>query len=133
MRYCPQCGYENQDIAKFCENCGTQLPEEAKTPEQETYSEFAESAGVYEETSKAGEDYVESTGSKYEGQNSPLSVVAFICSFIFTIVGLVLGIVDLCIGDGRKKGLSIAAVVISAIKLTALVFAIIVPLIFMME
>ena len=52
-------------------------------------------------------------------KTSSLSIVAFILSLLgcTSLIGLILGIVDLTKGDGRKKGLSIAAVVISSLAL----------------
>lgn len=132
MKYCSQCGYENQDVAKFCENCGAPLA--AGSPEIKTAAE-ADAAAKIEETieteKKAEAVEVETTGSKYEGQTSPLAIVAFIFAFLCQVVGLILGVIDLCIDDGRKKGLSIAAVVISSLGLAVVVFAIIIPIIFM--
>lgn len=57
--------------------------------------------------------------SENAGKISGLSIAAFVLSFLscLSIVGLILGIVDLTKKDGRKTGLSIAAVVISAVML----------------
>ncbi len=57
----------------------------------------------------------------YYDRTSGLSIAGFILSFLgcLSIVGLILGIVDLTKKDGRKKGLSIAAVAISAVMLIA--------------
>ena len=54
-----------------------------------------------------------------EAKISGLSIAAFVLSLIgcLSIVGLILGIVDLTKRDGRKKGLSIAAVVVGALML----------------
>lgn len=52
-------------------------------------------------------------------KTSGLSVTAFVFSLLgcLGIVGLILGIIDLTKTDGRKKGLSIAAVIIGSIML----------------
>lgn len=52
-----------------------------------------------------------------DGKISGLSITGFVMSIIgcLSFVGLILGIIDLTKNDGRKKGLSIAAVVISAL------------------
>jgi len=59
--------------------------------------------------------------SDNEGKITGLSIAAFILSILgcLSIVGLILGIIDLTKKDGRKKGLSIAAVVIGALWLVA--------------
>jgi|GEM_PF-6585021 len=49
-----------------------------------------------------------------EGKISALSVIAFVCAFLFPLAGLIMGIIDLCSKENRAKGLSIAAVVVSA-------------------
>lgn len=35
MKYCPTCGAQLEDDARFCSNCGSKLPEESM-PEQQT-------------------------------------------------------------------------------------------------
>lgn len=57
--------------------------------------------------------------SENEGKITGLSITAFVFSLLscLSIVGLILGIIDLTKKDGRKKGLSIAAVVIASIVL----------------
>lgn len=54
-----------------------------------------------------------------KGKCSKLSVVGFILSFLwfFSVFGLAAGIIDVLKRDGRKKGLSIAAICISALIL----------------
>jgi len=52
--------------------------------------------------------------SKKAESVSALSIIGFVCAFIIPVAGLIMGIIDLCIKDGRKKALSIAAVVVSA-------------------
>lgn len=32
MRYCPECGTENDETSRFCKNCGRQLPDTAVAP-----------------------------------------------------------------------------------------------------
>lgn len=56
-----------------------------------------------------------------EGKITGLSIAAFILSITgcLAIVGLIMGIIDLTKKDGRKKGLSIAAVVIGSLMVIA--------------
>lgn len=63
-----------------------------------------------------------STNNSYVKNNEKitgLSITAFVFSFLsyLSIVGLILGIIDLVKTDGRKKGLSIAAVTIATLVL----------------
>ena len=62
-----------------------------------------------------------SGGKDYYDRFSGMSIAAFILSLLgcLSIIGLILGIIDLTKNDGRKRGLSIAAVVIGAIMLIA--------------
>lgn len=46
----------------------------------------------------------------YYDRISGLSITSFVFSFFISIVGIILGIIDLTKNDGRKKGLSIAAI-----------------------
>lgn len=59
------------------------------------------------------------TEKDYYGRTSAMSVAAFVFSLLgcLGLVGVILGIVDITRGDGRKKGLSIAAIAIGAIML----------------
>lgn len=54
-----------------------------------------------------------------EGKVSGMSIGAFVCSLtiFLSFIGLILGIIDLTKKDNRKKGFSIAAVIISSIFL----------------
>ncbi len=65
-------------------------------------------------------------GKSYKGKNSTLSILALVFSFLgcLSLVGVILGIVDLTQKDGRKKGLSIAAVVIGSIILLFIILVI---------
>lgn len=64
------------------------------------------------------DNYQENT-KDYYGRISGMSIAAFVLSLLgcTAIVGLILGIVDVTKSDGRKKGLSIAAIVIAALAL----------------
>ncbi len=55
--------------------------------------------------------------SQTTGRVSGLSVTGFIFSFLgcISFIGLILGIIDVTKKDGRKKGLSIAAIIISSV------------------
>jgi len=53
----------------------------------------------------------------YKGKNSPMAIAALICSLLcyISIIGLILGIIDLTKKDGRKKGISLAAIIIGGV------------------
>ncbi len=57
----------------------------------------------------------------YYDRISGLSITSFVLSFFIGVVGIILGIIDLTKDDGRKKGLSIAAISIGGVSLIALI------------
>ena len=74
----------------------------------------------------------EDSGAESESQRSKattLSIVAFILSFFSctSLVGIILGIIDLAKNKGHKKGLSIAAIVIGCVFLIAPILLIALP------
>lgn len=88
---CRECGKEVSDLAEKCPNCGA--PIRIVQPVSQT------------------------TSSPLKNKNSKLGIIALIfsilgCSFIF---GIILAIIDLCQKDGRKKTLSIIALIICGI------------------
>ena len=74
-----------------------------------------------EATSRRTEDATVSAGEQRSasGRISKLSVISFILSVTgcLCLVGIILGIIDLTRKDGRKRGMSVAAVIIGAIML----------------
>lgn len=70
-------------------------------------------------TVTASSGITKSNYSENDGKVTGLSITAFVFSLLgcLSLVGLILGIIDLTKKDGRKKGLSIAAVVIAALML----------------
>lgn len=102
MKICNQCGMQLEDSAVFCNRCGYQFAVYTQSPyvQQDIY----QNGGMPQtQTKKTGP-----TG---------MSIAAFILSFFIPPVALILGIVDLAKKSGHKKGLSIAAVILSSIGL----------------
>jgi len=118
MKYCGQCGHENADSARFCTECGAKL----RVREEENVN-VEGNANADQATEKA----------EYAGTVSPLSITGFVFAFLIAPVGFILELIDLCICDGRKKGLSIAGLIISLLILTVIFFAIFLPIKYMMS
>lgn len=148
MKYCGKCGAQNNDNANYCEQCGAML----RSIEPENVNDINNNVGesqddvVFTETTQTETNQETQTGAQAEtqsevtftetetktGEISVLSIVAFIFAFLIPVVGLVLSIIDLCINDGRKKGLSIAALVISSCFTIMVVVAIVFPISFLL-
>lgn len=78
---------------------------------------------------KTNAEPVESESDYYD-RFSKMSIVAFVLSFFgcLGIVGIVLGIIDLTKKDGRKRGLSIAAIIIGLVlNIGSIAFGILAP------
>ena len=91
MKYCSKCGAEIHDEAVICPKCGCAVQ------------------GM--------------NAQIVPGKRNTMAIVGFILSFFVNIAGLILGILGLnqskkMNGDG--KGLSIAAIVISAVSIVAI-------------
>lgn len=95
---CKECGKEVSDLAEKCPNCGYPIKQIA----QQNYGQ-----PVVVQQSIA------------QNKNSSLGVLALVFSILGCtfIVGAILAIIDLCKKDGRKKTLSIIALVICGIWL----------------
>ena len=107
MKYCNQCGNQLEDSAAFCTRCGFQFANNV----QPSYAQNAyASAGGYPTTAMQ-------QGKPVKTGPTGLSIAAFILSFFIPLAGLIMGIVDLAKKSGRKKGLSIAAVILSSFGL----------------
>ena len=68
MSYCPECGAENSDDARFCENCGTRLPHADSTvsysPSFVDEEEIIPEDGVYDVASLIELDQVEGAAGR---------------------------------------------------------------------
>ena len=87
------------------------------SPQQPQNSRAASFENSYN-SSQSEVKQVDPNGTKdYNGKTSPLSIIAFILSLYgcLSFVGLILGIIDLNKKDGRKRALSMAAVIIGVI------------------
>ena len=93
MIYCRECGKEVSDLAEKCPNCGAPIKAAQATPQIQPYQP--------------------------KEKNSTLGVLALIFSILGCtfILGIILAIIDLTKKDGRKKTLSIIALVICGIWL----------------
>lgn len=140
--YCAKCNslvadmYEDDEI--ICDNCGSRM-----TPlhiDEEKWNDLSDeekvsllnryrgpqiqkrresSAQKSRNASHPRHDMYQSGEKDYEGKISGMSIAAFIFSILGCIglVGVILGIIDVTKTDGRKKGLSIAAIVVGTLML----------------
>jgi len=99
---CPQCGRGNPEGAKFCNNCGTALPERAAAP-----SAPAQTSGL-------------------AVASLLLGIAGFLCCFFGApaIVGLILGVLalnEINMSGGRLegRGLAIAGIAVSGAVLAS--------------
>ena len=110
---CPNCGTEV--TGDFCANCGADLRMYSQPESQEVEQAVSEQNDdtYYEEPVIVIPAMASKPAKK---KTSGLSVAAFICSFAGGL-GIILAIIDLIKGrnDGKKHGLSIAAIVIGTI------------------
>lgn len=111
MIKCPECGKEISDLAEKCPNCGFPIG-------------FRSSQNIPPNNVSYQQPVVVNAYSPKK--SSTLGILALIfsmfgCTFI---VGIVLAIIDLCKKDGKKKGLSIAALIISFVWLMLIWLAI---------
>lgn len=147
LYYCGKCNslvadtYEDDDLA--CEKCGAMMTplhidedewyEMSNEEKQALLSKYRRpqvqksrpaggSAGGQRTKNVSRSQYsnnYQSAEKDYYGRISGMSIAAFVLSLIgcTSIVGLILGIIDVTKSDGRKKGLSIAAIVIAALAI----------------
>lgn len=106
MIRCPECKKEISDLAEKCPNCGFLIG-------------FSGGTSFNTGTNNTYQQPITVTPYVSKNKNSTLGILALVFSLLGCtfIVGVVLAIIDLCKKDGRKKGLSIAALLISFVWL----------------
>ena len=104
MAFCTKCGNEISKDDKFCTSCGT------RTDEIEVIT-------------------VSTDLPQTNTSDNGIAIAGFICAiFGFNIIGIILsaiGISNANKNDGKNKGLAIAGVIISSIRLVIAIIAII--------
>lgn len=98
MKYCPKCGAKNDDV-KFCSKCGTSLTDEKKAVEGKKKEGMATASLILGIIS-----LVFAVGC--------IIFVPIIISIPLAIIGLVLGIVNLC-----KKGTKFAGIILNVLSI----------------
>ncbi len=103
MKFCPNCGNEVNEQLKFCPNCGNSLTGEIPQNPQIESKPIQQSGVVVQQPVKK--------------KNSGLGIASFIMSLtvILAPIALILSIIALITSKGKKKGLAIAALIISGI------------------
>ena len=108
MAFCTKCGKEISKDDKFCTSCGTRIDE----------SDVITISTDLPQTNTSG-----------NGNDNGIAIAGFICAILgFNILGIILsaiGISNANKTDGKNKGLAIAGVIISCIRLVIAIIAII--------
>lgn len=105
MKYCPKCGTENNEEAKFCKSCGTNFEGESSVSTTNTVNNVPQSEGL-------------GTASLVIGIIA--LVLSFTCFVLFplfiviplALTGLILGIVNKV-----KKGKKFAGIILNAVAI----------------
>ena len=106
MKYCIFCGEKIEEDSEFCPNCGAKQERITVTNE---------------EINASGEE------------TNTIAILAIVFAFVFTIVGLILGIIGMNKAKqmkGKGFGLSLAAVIISALSIFMEIVAIVILITF---
>lgn len=132
MKYCSNCGKENNDDARFCLNCGAKFGEDNST------TPVVNVDGINENNYYTQQPYVKTTVESKSNLGKVsmilgiiavvLSVVCCCCYPLGYILGpaaLITGIVSLVKRPYSQKGMAIAGVVLGAF---ALMFALVITL-----
>ena len=117
MKYCPNCGNPVYEDEKFCSNCGKNLSER-RNPQHFGEEETQQEKEIAQERETVVDSEMVSV-TRAKRKISVLSIISFICSLsiILSPLGVILAIVDLCRKSGKRKGFSIAALVIGGLFL----------------
>lgn len=114
--YCPNCGKQNVDDAKFCTGCGAALAPKTAAETQAQKSYFADQT-------KEPEAPKAKSAVDHSDKSSTLGIVALIMAFLIPIVGLILGIIDYNAKDGYNKQMAkwamIAAGIVFVVRIIA--------------
>lgn len=105
MKYCVFCGEKIEDDSTFCPHCGGKQGISCSN----------------EEMNASGEE------------TNTIAILAIIFTFVFTIVGLILGILGMNKAkqmNGKGFGLSLAAVIISALSIVMEIVVIVILIAF---
>ena len=99
--YCYKCGKELKDGNKFCEYCGAQVYS-AENPAAPRTAEILTPATT--------------SGSNPNASNG-FAIAGLICSFLFSLLGLIFGIIGLSKAKtiGKGKVMSIIAIIVSCL------------------
>lgn len=131
MKFCPQCGTQLEDAAKFCRNCGSPIgtpevpvQEPASEPVQTgSYVYEAPSAPAAEPAAPAAPSPTAPSEVPAVKKQSKAGIVAFILAFFFQGPAFVVGLVDVIRHDKKQKhGLAIAAIILSLVIMISTYF-----------
>lgn len=115
MKYCPNCGNPVYEDEKFCSNCGKNLSER-RNPQHFGEEETQQKNEIAQERETVVDPEVVSV-TRVKRKISKLGIVSFICSLtiILSPLAVLLAIIDLCRKSGKRKGFSIAALIIGGL------------------
>ena len=115
--YCTKCGKEIKDGSKFCEFCGADVSGEKSNPT------ITNPTVELTNSSVATEAPVQTASSNKKSNG--FAVAGLVCSFIMPLLGWIFGGIGLSRANkrnGKFKGFSIAAIVISTVMFFVGVF-----------
>ena len=89
------------------------------TQSEYSYDDYTQKANRVDNPYKKHNSYSKSREIDYYNRYSQMSIIGFILSILgcTSLIGMILGIIDLTKTDGRKRGLSVASVIIGTIML----------------
>ncbi len=130
MRTCPKCFAPIHEGVAFCPNCGLPVANmnfngnAGNAPGGTVTGSYTQSYSQSNMPYYQGSQHDQSYGKYYE-KHSPLAIIAFIFSFLgfLSMIGLVMAIIDLSKTDGRKKWMSITAIVIAGLWILLFIVA----------
>lgn len=136
--FCPKCGAQLEEGAKFCSSCGESIAETDNheepafetAPEQETSYTYTipenPNQTVFTPTSVSGTENQSGGGAAIA--SLVLGIVSFVCCCcgVIAIPGIVCGILGL---NSNKRGLAIAGLIISSIVFLLWIFSLITSLV----
>lgn len=126
--YCGNCGHQMKDGDKFCTNCGFNNNQNEKNEKSKEADDKKKEEVIEEKT--IDENKTITQGAKSQEPAPVIGIFALIFTFLFSPIGLILGIISIVKGKEVKanKALGIVATIISALSilLTIIIISIVI-------
>lgn len=149
MRFCENCGTQQEDGARFCPNCGAPIAQTAQAqPDTQTTTQTAQPETAAQTEAAPAANTAKHTEQPHEPLHTTVvmpapapktngfAIAGFvlgICSILFgwiccfnitSVLGIVFSVIGLCQTSGKKgsgKGLAVAGLVLSILSILLLV------------